>query len=308
MNRIAFILHGKVRHRMQVSKKLAGLFKTDFDIRIYTTTAPLEAEYLARQAIDEGCEYLIAVGGDGTLNEVVNGYMKYSGKKKRPVIGVLPWGTGNDFARGVGIKRSFEQLSGLIRNHSVRNIDAGILRFNDPDGGERVRYFDNIADLGMGADVVGRVNGVNLRKRILGSTLVFFLSVLYTFITYRHKRVQVTWGDSSWQGPMLAIIVANGKYFGSGLGIAPDASFNDGFFELVILGQVRVLDYLKNISKLRRGIKIDHPEVYYHRTAKVRVTMDGDVAMVESDGETEGMAPVEFECLKGVLPMLIPAF
>lgn len=307
MEKIGFILHGKIRGKKSVKESLIARFTADYDVQFYETLRPRHAEALTEKALSEGCDFLVAVGGDGTLNEMVNGYLKAGGKEKyNTSIGVLPFGTGNDFARGNGIERSIDQLSNLIKLNRPRMIDAGSMQFRQPDGSMNIRYFDNIADLGIGGDVVARVNGVHLRKKILGGTLTFFISVLTTFMTYKHKKIKVSWKDFSWEGSVLSLVVANGRYFGSGLGIAPEAKLDDGLFEVVIFADLSIMDYLRNYSKLRKAIRIEHPEVHYHRTGKVLVEPQGNLIIVEADGEIEGQAPIVYTCLPGSLKFLIP--
>ncbi|MCK9324562.1 MAG: diacylglycerol kinase family lipid kinase [Bacteroidales bacterium] len=307
MRIIGFILHGKIRGKKSVKATLIERFQSNYTVRMYETTCPRVAESLANQAIEEGCDYLVAVGGDGTLNEVINGYLKCQDSRRDQVIlGLLPYGTGNDFARGLGIRRDLDQFEALLEKSAPVKLDAGALRFRKKDGSLFVRYFDNIADLGLGADVVARVNGVHLRKKVLGGTLTFFLSVIATFVTFRHKHIKVTWDGFSWEGPVLSLVVANGRYFGSGFGIAPEARMDDGLFEVVILGKLSIIHYLKNFANLRACRKVDHPEVFYYRTSSLKVEEEKAVSIVEADGELEGNVPLEFECLPGVLNFLVP--
>ena len=124
--RISFVIHGKIHGRKKIVKELQYFFSEEFELRFYETQLARHSEGLAIQALTDGCDYLIAVGGDGTLNEVVNGFMKSGGREKhKAVLGVLPWGTGNDFVRTVGVSRSVEELKAYIMNGSIRNIDAG---------------------------------------------------------------------------------------------------------------------------------------------------------------------------------------
>jgi len=307
MGKITFIIHGKIRSRRKVMSEIEQVFKGSHTLEFIQTKAPRDAEGLAREAIASGCDYLIAVGGDGTLNEVVNGYLTSKAEpSSKPILGVLPFGTGNDFARGSGIRRCTHQLEELIKLKSVKKVDAGLLKLTGKDEQRIERYFDNIADLGLGAEVVARVNGVHLRKKILGGTLTFFISVLLTFLSYRHKMLKVKGDDFEWTGSILGLVVANGRYFGSGLGIAPEARLDDGLFEVIILGKVSILDYLKNFSRLRRCEKIEHPEVFYYKSSKVWAEPVDKRLVAEADGETEGAAPVEFICLTGALPFLMP--
>jgi YegS/Rv2252/BmrU family lipid kinase len=307
MEKISFILHGKIRGKKVVKESLVSRFAKSYVVKFYETIHPRHAEQLTEQALMEGCDFMIAVGGDGTLNEMVNGFLKAGGTVKfKTRIGVLPFGTGNDFARGSGIFRSIDQLSELITTNKPRMLDAGSMRFLHADGSESIRYFDNIADLGIGGDVVARVNGVHLRKKILGGKLTFFLSILLTFLTYKHKKIKISWDGFHWEGSVLSLVVANGRYFGSGLGIAPEAKLDDGKFEVVIFANLSIADYLRNYTKLRRAEKIDHPEVFYHRTDRLRIEPEGNLIIVEADGEIEGQAPIDYACLPLVLPFLVP--
>lgn len=307
MEKISFILHGKIRGKKSVKESLTLKFSADYEVRFYETVHPRHAEKLTELALNDGCEFLIAIGGDGTVNEMVNGYLNAGGTKKFKIsLGVLPYGTGNDFARGVGINRNIDQLWDLIKGNQPRMLDAGSMQFRLPDGSTSIRYFDNIADLGIGGDVVVRVNGVHRRKKILGGKLTFFLSILITFLTYKHKKVSISWEGFRWEGTVLSLVVANGRYFGSGLGIAPEAKLDDGMFEVVIFANLSIMDYLRNYSKLRKAEKIDHPEVFYHRTNQLMVESDGSLVIVEADGEIEGQAPIVYTCLPGSLPFLVP--
>ncbi len=307
MQVIGFVLHAKIQGKKAVKASLVQRFGSEFTTRFYETTGPRTAEDLSEAALRDGCDFIISVGGDGTLNEVVNGFLRAGGKSKfSATLGVMPFGTGNDFARGIGMQRSLDQLEELIHRNQPRFLDAGSLSFTRKDGSSYIRYFDNIADLGIGAQVVAHVNGVHLRKKILGGFLTFFLSVLFVFVTYRHKKVRVRWGDQTFEGPVLGLVAANGRYFGSGFGIAPDAKLDDGQFELVIFANVSVIDYIRNFSKLRKAERIAHPEVHYYRTDHLWVEPDGQVVVVEADGEIEGQAPLEYRCLPGALPFLVP--
>jgi YegS/Rv2252/BmrU family lipid kinase len=307
MEKIGFILHGKIRGKKSVQESLTVRFSADYEVRFYETVHPRHAEKLTVEALKDGCHFLIAVGGDGTLNEMVNGFFKSGGMEKyKTCLGVMPFGTGNDFARGNGINRDIDQLYNLIKTNRPKLLDAGSMQFRLKDGTVNTRYFDNIADLGIGADVVARVNGVHLRKKILGGKLTFFISILLTFLTYKHKKIRVSWEGFDYEGTVLSLVVANGRYFGSGLGIAPEAKLDDGLFEVVIFADLTIMDYLRNYSKLRRAERIDHPEVFYHRTNTLQIHSDGGVVIVEADGEIEGQAPILYTCLPGSMPFLVP--
>lgn len=307
MVNVSFILHGKIGGKRNLVKQIKIASESKYKIQYYETHEAYHAETLTKQALEDGCDYLIAVGGDGTLNEVVNGFLHAGGSDKyKTVLGVLPWGTGNDFVRSVGIQKSIAQLTNLIDNNSVTNIDAGEISLVNPGDKGSLRYFDNIADLGIGAEIVELINGVHLRKKILGGALIFFFTALKVFLTYKHKKVRLSWDGFSWEGPMLSLVVANGSYFGSGLGIAPEASLVDGQFQVIIFGNLSVWDYLKNYGKLRGAQRIKHAEVQYLRSDYVKIETQEKNISVEADGEISGCAPLEIRCLKGALPFLMP--
>lgn len=307
MEKISFILHGKLSGRKAVKESLVSTFSKDYNVGIYETGHPHHAEQLAIQALNDGCDFLIAIGGDGTLSEMVNGYLHAGGTGRfKTCLGVLPSGTGNDFARGVGLWRNIVQLEGLIRANRPKLLDAGSIQIKGEDGALTTRYFDNISDLGIGAEVVSRVNGVHLWKKVLGGTLTFFISALITFLTYKHKKIKVSWEGFSWEGRVLSLVVANGSYFGSGLGIAPEASLEDGMFEVVILADLTIMDYLRNYTRVRKSLKVEHPEATYHRVGRLSVEPQGCFAIVEADGEIVGQAPMVYTCLPGAMPFLIP--
>jgi len=307
MEKVGFILHGKIRRKKTLKESLIARFSNEYVVVFYETLRPRHAAELTRQALQEKCDFIIAVGGDGTLNEMVNGYIQAGGCEQfTSCLGVLPSGTGNDFARGIGIEKRIDQLAGLIKNNQPRMLDAGAVAVHLPDGSQEVRYFDNIADMGFGAEVVARVNGVHIRKVLLGGSLTFILAVLRTFITFRHKNVRISWEGFEWEGRVLCLVVANGRYFGSGVGIAPEAVVDDGMFDIVLLADLSIIDYIRYFIKLRRCEKIDHPEASYYRARQVTVESQGAPVIIEADGEIEGYTPVTFSCLPGVLRFLAP--
>lgn len=305
--RVSFIIHGRVHRKKKIIRVIQKELFEEYELRFFETERARQAQSLTIEALQIGCDFLIAIGGDGTINEVVNGFLKAGGRKNNNVVlGILPRGTGNDFVRSLGVGRSFDQLFLLIRNNSFRNIDAGMMKIGQLGGKREEKYFNNVADAGFGAEVVSEVNGVHLRKKIMGGSLTFFIAVLLKFFRYKHKAMRISWDGFSWEGPVLAIVVANGRFFGSGYGIAPDASIDDGKFQVVLAGNVTMFDYFKNFGKLRRSQHINLPDLSYHFTNHVVVEPLAEKVFVEADGEIHGTAPISFECLPGALPFLMP--
>src|SRR5687768_16696927 len=184
--KVAFILHGKLKRLAQLKEKLAQAMPSGFTAEFYPTQHPHHATELTTQALFNGAAYAIAVGGDGLLNEVANGYMLCSDAiKKQAAIGVIPQGTGNDFCKTIGIKkdRYIQQLHDLLTANSIKITDACYMKFLDVYHQPTERYYINIADIGIGGYASQRVNR---SSKILGSTLCYVKAIILTFLDYKH--------------------------------------------------------------------------------------------------------------------------
>lgn len=300
--KIIFIIHGRKRGVNQLLTRLhktcgeAGLQQVWF----LSTLRPKHAVELARQAVENGCDYLMAVGGDGTLNEVVNGMMQSKVPASAyPVLGLLPFGSGNDFARSAGLTAHPDRLLGLLKTRSIHRIDLGKVVL-EPTG--EIRFFVNIAGLGLGPEVV---RGMEQASGRLGPQLTYFTHILKGFFSYTKKHVRCSSGTWQWEGPLLQMAVAKGRCFGNGLCIAPDARLADGQFQLALFGNLSLWDYLKNLGNLKKGQPVLHPQVTYLKAREVRVESP-DGCGIEADGEYVGQAPAIFSILPGAIRFLMP--
>ena len=302
MNKIAYILNGRLRKKDELIRRLSQRLSGQHELQFYTTAAAGDAIPLGQKAVEEGSDYLVAVGGDGMLNEVVNGYMN-SNKMVREnvVVGLLPQGTGNDFSKTIGIRKDIEQHARLIQNNQTQPVDVGEIRYRSLEGEGKTRYFINIAEMGIGGQVVRTVNQNN---RFLGPDLSYKKAIIQSFLTYKHVKVRLTSEAYQWEGPILSLCMANGRYFGSGLCIAPQADVADGQIQLVILGKVTLMDYLKNLSRIKKGEIIDHPEIHYGKVSYCRIESIGGECPVDMDGEFVGYAPIEMKVLEHALEFL----
>lgn len=256
---------------------------------------------LARQAAEKGCDYLIAVGGDGTLHEVINGVMQSKiPANEYPAIGLLPCGSANDFARTVRSSRSVEELLGLIQNQAVSRIDLGKITLEQT---RETRYFINIAGVGLGPEVVRNMEGSD---SILGPRFHYFRHIVKGFLGYVKKEVTCTSPTWAWRGKLLQMAVANGRYLGNAICVAPDARLDDGYFQVAIFGDLSLWDYLKNLGKLKRGIKIGLPQVVYHQAAEV-VLESRESCGIEADGEYVGLAPATLSVVPKAIRFLMPS-
>jgi diacylglycerol kinase (ATP) len=255
---------------------------------------------LARRAAEQEAELLVVVGGDGTLNEVVNGVLAAGSS---PELAVLPLGTGMDFGRTYGIPSRFEDAVRVAVDGTTRTIDAGRVRYRWGEG-EDERYFANVASVGMSAAVARRADGMT---KVLGGRITFFYALVRVFLGWENTDLTVTIDGQPEprRGRMHDVLVANGQYHGGAMWLAPEASPDDGLFDVLLIGDVTKMDFLTAVGKIYRGTHLAHPKVDLLRGAGVAV--DAPVALpIETDGENVGTTPARFDVVPGALRVRVP--
>jgi len=268
LKKITFIVNGKIRKMKVLRESIVHCFRSEFQVEIRKSTLENSFQELTMNAINKGVDYLILVGGDGSINEGVNGYFDANSElREKVILGVYPAGSGNDFSKSLGVGNDLEQLLLLVKNASFKKIDVGLMHFNNVDNTPGKRYFINIADIGIGGYVANKISD---SKKRLGADFTYTKALIQSFFKYKKQKVQLTSKDYNWSGKMMSICMANGKYFGSGMCIAPDASLTDGKMQLVIIGEVSLYDYLKNIPKIKKGHKVVHKEIEYSFAENVK--------------------------------------
>jgi diacylglycerol kinase (ATP) len=268
------------------------------------TCGPGDATLLAQQAVAEGAERLIVVGGDGTLNEAVNGCLDDAGgvAQGAPELALVPLGTGSDFARGLGIPGGAAAIEVLLHGHP-QPLDLGLATYRDAQGREVTRAFANVADFGLGPETSALI--------ALGSTRLgpaaYFLGALQAIAAFTPTpiRVEVD-GATVYDGPSGMAVVANGSYFGGGMQVAPHAQPDDGEFEILVLDCVGRRTLVTDIlPRIYRGTHIHHMAV--HQARGRTVTIDATTPFpLELDGEIVGATPARFTLLPGALRVLVP--
>lgn len=302
MKKIAFIVNRTIKGREKTLKLIEQTFK-GFEVKFFQSEYAGHLSVLAETAVNRGYKNIISVGGDGSLNECINGILQAFKQGLGDVpesydwaglseinVGLLPHGTGNDFAKTAGVTSSAEHLLSLIQRGKTEKIDIGLASFISKKEVPTSRFFINITDVGMGGVVVQ-----SLEKRIpfLSRNMQYMWAIAKTFTGYENSGIRCYNETFQWEGKVMNFVVANGKYFGSGLGIAPEASITDGFFEIVIMGDVSMFDYLTNLGDVRKCKKIIHPEIIYHKADKITiVATDGKELGIDMDGEFVGYAPM----------------
>jgi YegS/Rv2252/BmrU family lipid kinase len=252
------------------------------------TAGPGHARSLAFQAVEEGAEVILVHGGDGTLNEVVNGYLSHP-KHERTALALLPHGTGSDFAKTLELPRDPERAATQLLSGHEKRLDVGLATFPGPPQGANQRYFVNIADIGFGGELVQYVNS---RSKRLGGKLSFLRGLLVTLRHYRNKNLRISLEDGETMHVVASsVIVANGQYFGGGMWVAPRASLTDGYLDIVVVGDVTRREVIANLSRLYRGTLAEHPKVQTFPARQLDVA-SGETTHVEMDGELSGALPV----------------
>ena len=299
--RIVFIVNNKNNRLKKKLPALHSFFEVRFpgQVEIQCTLRHWHAAELAKITSEEGCDYLISAGGDGTLHEVINGLLLSEvPPDRRPAVGLLPLGSANDFARTAGISSSSEDLAKWISNRTIQKIDAGMIRL---DATGEMRYFINVAGLGLGAEVVQLMNR---KEPFLGAALHYYYGIFRGFLQYRKKEVVCRGNAWEWKGRMLQMAVGNGRYFGNGICIVPQAALADGTLGVSIFGDLSLWDYMKNIQNLKKGNFIEHPGVIYRNSNEL--FLKGDGCGIEADGEFLGSLPATVSVIPSALSFLMP--
>lgn len=251
------------------------------DFEIVTTERPGHAIDLARSASQQGREVVVAVGGDGTANEVLNGLMqaRISGQGKA-VLGILAVGRGNDFAYGLGIHAGLEEGFKNLTEKYIRSMDVGrVMGGLYPQG----RYFGN--GVGIGFDAVVGFEALKLTH--LSGFLSYIVAALKTiFLYYTAPLVSIVYDDKILTIPALMVSVMNGRRMGGGFMMAPKGKTDDGLFDLCIAGQVSRLGIFALIPKFMQGTQASHPAVKMVRAKTIKVTAIKGVLPAHADGET----------------------
>jgi YegS/Rv2252/BmrU family lipid kinase len=270
-------------------------------VEVEATRCPRDAERLAREGARAGVERMLVAGGDGTLSEVVTGLVS-AGLAGRVPIGVLPLGTGGDFPRTLGLSRDLDGALARIASGRERLVDAGRARFADAQGGAREACFVNVASFGISA-VVDEI--VNRTTKALGGTVSFLIGAVRAILAYEcgDVRLRVD-GALVHEGPAVLATAANGRYFGGGMHVAPEARLDDGLLDVVVLSEVPKLDLLRKLPLVYRGTHLRDPAVKLYRGRLIEAEAAPGQVALELDGEPLGALPATFELLPRALRLL----
>ena len=265
---------------------------------------------LAKRGIASGRKFIIACGGDGTINEVANGILE-TGEDVE--LGIFPSGTGGDFRRTLGMPSTAREVAKTLREGITKMIDVGKVTFLSHNDEQVSRYFLNVSSFGLSASINERVKSTNLFKWLPGNTLSgksnFAFSTLQEVLETEFITVRVKIDDNDEKTlNTINFCVANARFFGGGMKIAPDAKINDGFFDVINIGDIKTAKIILNVYKLYNGSHLSLKEVKSTLAKKIEVkSVDkNQTIFIETDGELPGKLPAVYEIVPNALKIRVP--
>ena len=267
-----------------------------FDAGVVATDRPGHGTELARKARSDGVGLVIAAGGDGTVHEVVNGLLADGADGGVPQVGVLPLGSGCDYAKTFDISPDPAPALGQIITSSGRSVDVAELSYA---GGNAMhtRFFVNIAEVGIGGSCVARAAEL---PRFLGPAM-YGVAFLMTLPRFKQLDARITLDEQTYEGPLTDLVVAIGRVFGGGMRVAPTADPSDGVFDVQIHFGTKI-DYVRGLPKVYKGTHLPHPRIREEHARTITIECD-PVGLIEADGEVLGHTPATFRILPRALTL-----
>jgi diacylglycerol kinase (ATP) len=296
-------MSGGGRTRRQWPRVAATLETIGWTVRSHVTSAPGQAARIARELLSAGARELLSVGGDGTANEIANGFF-CDGEAVAPdaVLSVLPTGTGHDFGRSIGVRTAADAVAALAQGRICR-IDVGMVEYQVGDGRER-RCFVNAADVGIGAFAAATINR---SPKLLGAFLTYLAGTARAIMRFESQAARVVVdGATVSEGAVDMVLIANGRFHGGGMRLAPMAQMADGFFEVYVLHAIpKHTLFLSLLPRAYTGRHMGYPAVQYVRGRDVEVQAAG--LPLEVDGEQPGTSDIHVRLLPQALRIRVPS-
>ena len=283
----------------------SALGKSIGSFEVLQTTCRGDATDLSRRILAVDTVRIVAVGGDGHLNEVLNGFIE----NDLPVnpearLSFVMTGTGCDFQRSLGISGKWQNAAAKLKDAKVRKIDVGKVTYTAEDKTQKIRYFDNIASFGLSGAVDHCLEHSRLRDYLGGSPL-FLWATIKTVFTHPNQSIRFRIDD----GPEEEIcsrlgLLANGRYFGGAMHAAPEAELDDGLLDLLMLKEISVAKFLWHLPKIYKGTHLKIPEIFFQKVRKFTAESSEQV-ILDIDGESPGYLAATFEVLPKILNLQI---
>ena len=283
----------------------SALEKSIGSFEVLHTTCRGDATDLSRRILAVDTVRIVAVGGDGHLNEVLNGFIE----NDLPVnpearLSFVMTGTGCDFQRSLGISSKWQNAVAKLKDAKVRKIDVGKVTYTAADNTQKIRYFDNIASFGL-SGAVDHCLEHSRRRDYLGGSPLFLWATIKTVFTHPNQSIRFRIDD----GPEEEIcsrlcLLANGSYFGGAMHAAPEAELDDGLLDLLMLKEISVAKFLWHLPKIYKGTHLKIPEIFFQKVRKFTAESSEQV-ILDIDGESPGYLAATFEVLPKILNLQI---
>ncbi len=285
---------GRGRALRLVPRIVAALQSMALPFHLHVTTAPGEATEIARRFVAAQMPLVIAVGGDGTINEVVNGLIDDNGEAGA-TLGIIPAGRGSDVVRGLGLDRDPMRGIARISANRVRRIDVGQATVSDGSS----RYFVNVLGAGFDAEVAARVKTSHLP----GQTAPYLWSTARTLVCNRTYHLTTEADGILFSSEVTSVVIANGAWFGGGINIMPEAQMTDGSLDVGIIGRFSRFELLRTLPSVYRGRHLHHPR--FTRLSARAIRLASAHVPVQMDGEIGSVTPVTITVKPKTLPVLV---
>jgi diacylglycerol kinase (ATP) len=290
MAQLIIILNGVSRKKKNFYQDILPIIKREFEVDVWETKHPEHAIELGTLAGQQNPIGVLAAGGDGTLNQVLNGLFS-SKTNVLPPLGIIPLGTGNDFARLAGVQSKGESILKKLRA-GAQPTDVGIVECFK-DGTPSSRYFINVASLGMGPAVV---HELFKSDRSLGASLTYLKAILKVFFTHPLDEIEVKTMEWTWRGKSRVVAIGNGQSFGGGIFIAPNAKPDDGLFSTFVAGNLPLPKFLWVMQQLKMKKEASNSGIQYNTCTSMSLTAP-QPCWIETEGELAGLLPAKIKML-----------
>lgn len=278
--KLGVILHGAKNNRHAQRKEIERVF-FDWDLDVRVTEYDKHAEKIAKELCNENCDVVLVCGGDGSLNQAANGV--FNSNNPQTPLAIWPSGTGNDFVKTLEVPKSFHELRACIESKKFQPVDLPCMEW---DG--KKRAYLNVTDLGLGGCVA---YDMTRSKRRLGSFLTYQWLIVKNLLRFKKRTIHFDLDGRKFEARAMNFVVANAKYFGSGLGISPDSQVTDGLLEVIVIGDLNIFEYLYFVPKVRKCKKLSYHKIQYYSAKKISI--ETEVPMpIDMDGEFVGFSPM----------------
>ncbi|MFC2008023.1 diacylglycerol/lipid kinase family protein [Chloroflexota bacterium] len=280
----------------QIMEHLISIgFRFEHDL----TESPGHAIELAREAAEKGYEQVVSVGGDGTINEIVNG-LYHAGSIGEVTLGIIEMGTGGDYVRTAGVPRTYEAACKCLVNTGKRVVDVGVIEYKKNSRME-TRLFVNFAGFGFDAEIARRTTQ---QFKSMGSKSSYLAGLLTTLLFYDNKEISLVVDGEVIEEKICTVVMNNGRYGGGGMLTAPEADLCDGLLDVLIIGDLSKADLLRSLPRIYKGTHLTHPKVTMKKAKEIEIRSALPLPL-QADGELIGEVPARFRILPVALNIAV---